>query len=393
MIVAVAFAVAMLGATLPTPLYGLYRQEVGFSELMVTLVFAVYAVGVVAALLLLGRWSDQIGRKPILLGGLVASALSAAVFIVADDLTLLFVARVVSGLSVGMFTGAATATIIELAAPDRRGRATLLATAVNAGGLGLGPLVAGSISEAFGDPLRLVFVVDLVAVAVLILLVAVIPEPGRRVERPQLAPQRLSVPVSVRPVFLPAALSAFAGFAVLGLYTAVVPALLTHDLGVTDRTIVGLVVFLIFGFSAVGQAALGLVPAGRAQAIGVAALGGGALVMGLGVVVGSLALLIAGGVTAATGQGLGFRAGMAAVTGASPPAKRGEVASAYFVVAYVAISVPVVGVGVLGVLVGREGASEIFSLVVAVIAAATMVLLRRTATAGSVPAVASDSAR
>jgi predicted MFS family arabinose efflux permease len=393
LIVAVAFAVAMLGATLPTPLYGLYRQEIGFSEFMVTVVFAAYAVGVIAALLLLGRWSDQIGRKPILLAGLVASAVSAAVFIVADDLTLLFVGRVVSGLSAGMFTGAATATIIELAAPGRRGRATLLATAVNAGGLGLGPLVAGLISEAFGDPLRVVFVVDLVVVAVLILLVAVIPEPGRRVEHPQLAPQRLSVPAAVRPVFLPAALSAFAGFAVLGLYTAVVPALLTHDLGVTDRAIVGLVVFLVFGSSAVGQATLELVPAAHAQTIGVATLGGGALVMGLGVVIGSLALLIAGGITAAIGQGLSFRAGMAAITGASPPAQRGEVASAYFVVAYVAISVPVVGVGVLGVLVGREGASEIFSLVVAAIAATSMVLLRRTATAGSVPAVASDSAR
>lgn len=398
-IVALAFAVTMLGATLPTPLYGLYRQEIGFSEFMVTVVYAAYAVGVMAALLLFGRLSDQIGRKPILLGGLVVSAASAAVFVVADGLPLLFAGRVLSGVSAGLFTGAATATIIDLAAPGRQGRATLLATAVNTGGLGLGPLVAGAFSEAFGDPLRVVFVVDLVVVAVLIVLVALIPEPGQRVARPRLAPQRLSVPAAARPLFLPAALSAFAGFAVLGLYTAVVPSLLTLELGVTNRVVVGLVVFLVFAASAVGQSTLGLVPAGRAQSWGVVALGGGALVMGLGIVATSLALLIAGGIVAATGQGLSFRAGMAAVTGASPPAQRGEVASAYFVVAYVALSVPVVGVGVLGVLVGRQGASEIFSVVVAMIAMVTLVLLRRTAalrppsSAGSAERRAEDAER
>jgi predicted MFS family arabinose efflux permease len=383
-IVALAFAVTMLGATLPTPLYGLYRQELGFSEFMVTVVYAAYALGVMAALLLFGRVSDQIGRKPILLAGLTVSAVSAAVFVIADGLPLLFVGRVLSGVSAGLFTGAATATIIDLAAPGQRGRATLLATAVNTGGLGLGPLVAGAFSEAFGDPLRVVFVVDLALVVVLIVLVALIPEPGHRVARPRLAPQRLSVPAEVRPLFLPAALSAFAGFAVLGLYTAVVPSLLALELEISSRLVAGLVVFVVFAASAVGQGTLGLVPAGRAQVLGVAALGGGALVLGLGVVTASLALLISGGVVAAVGQGLSFRAGMAAVTGASAPSQRGEVASAYFVVAYVALSVPVVGVGVLGVLVGRPGASEIFSVIVAGIAAVALVLLRRTGSPRSV---------
>jgi len=88
--VAFALAVAMLGTTLPTPLYGLYRERFGFSELMITVIFATYAAGVIASLLLFGRLSDQIGRRRVLLPGLALSALSA-VALLADGLALLLV--------------------------------------------------------------------------------------------------------------------------------------------------------------------------------------------------------------------------------------------------------------------------------------------------------------
>src|ERR1700729_2374057 len=130
---ALALAVAMLGTTLPTPLYGLYRQRFGFSELMITVIFATYAAGVIASLLLLlfGRLSDQIGRRRMLLPGLVLSALSAVCFLTATGLPLLLVGRVLSGLSAGIFTGTATATLLDLAPAGRRRRATLVAAMAN----------------------------------------------------------------------------------------------------------------------------------------------------------------------------------------------------------------------------------------------------------------------
>jgi MFS family permease len=99
---AIAFAVAMLGTTLPTPLYAIYRERFGFSELTITVIFATYAAGVIASLLLFGSLSDQIGRRPLLLVGLALSALSAAVFLAADGLPLLLAGRVLSGLSAGI---------------------------------------------------------------------------------------------------------------------------------------------------------------------------------------------------------------------------------------------------------------------------------------------------
>src|SRR3954452_16134594 len=131
MLVAAAFLMTMLGATLPTPLYPLYQQELGFGGLMVTVVFATYAVGVLAALLLVGRLSDQIGRKAVLLPGLGVAAISSLVFLIPHSLVALFAGRVLSGVSAGVFTGVATATLVDLAPEDGRARAGLLAAAVN----------------------------------------------------------------------------------------------------------------------------------------------------------------------------------------------------------------------------------------------------------------------
>ncbi|MGB2719142.1 MAG: MFS transporter [Rhodococcus sp. (in: high G+C Gram-positive bacteria)] len=153
--VAYAFVVAMMGTTMPTPLYALYEIEFGFSVFVVTLVFAAYAVGVLGALLAFGRWSDSLGRRPMLLAAIGFGLISAAVFVTADSLTALVIGRVLSGLSAGIFVGTATVTLIELVPDAWRDRAPAIATAANIGGLGLGPLVAGLLAEYLPHPLRL----------------------------------------------------------------------------------------------------------------------------------------------------------------------------------------------------------------------------------------------
>ena len=159
--VAYALAVTMLGTTMPTPLYPLYRGAFGFSELMVTVIFATYALGAVGALLFAGSVSDEIGRRRVLLFGLALSALSAAAFLLANGVGLLLVGRVLSGLSAGVFTGTATATLVDLAPAERRARATLVAAVANMGALGCGPLLAGLLAQFGPTPLRLAFWVDL----------------------------------------------------------------------------------------------------------------------------------------------------------------------------------------------------------------------------------------
>jgi MFS family permease len=374
---AYAFAVTMLGTTLPTPLYSLYRVEFGFSELMITVIFATYAAGVITALLLVGRLSDQIGRRPVLLPGIALSAASAVAFLLAQGLAPLLIGRVLSGLSAGIFTGTATATLLDFAPHRHPARGTLVATAANMLGLGFGPLLAGLLAQYAADPLRLPFWVDLALLLPATLAIVAIPEPVQVRERPRLRPQGLRVPAQVRPVFIRGALAAFAGFAVLGLFTAVSPAFLGQTLAITNHAVVGLVVFAVFAASFAGQLVFEVAPKRLAMPLGCGALIAGMALVAAGLAVPSLALLVVGGVIAGVGQGLSFRAGLTGVNAAAPPEERGEVASSFFVVAYVAISVPVIGVGVLAEAAGLRTAGLVFAAVVAAIAGVVLALLAR----------------
>jgi predicted MFS family arabinose efflux permease len=383
---ALALSVGMMGTTLPTPLYALYRERFGFSELMVTVVFAVYAAGVIAALLLLGRLSDQIGRRRVLLPALGLSAASASIFLLADGLPLLLTGRIISGFSAGIFTGTATATLVDLAPADRRGRATLVAAVANMGGLGLGVLLAGVVSQWAGAPLRLIFWVYLALLAPAAIGIWAMPEPVTSTSHPRLRARIPRVPSSLRNVFVRAALAAFAGFAVLGLFTAVAPAFLGQDLGVTNRAAVGLVVFSVFAASTVGQAMLTLLPEDVALPAGCVALIAGMALLALSLPTSSLVLLVAASVTAGVGHGLSFRAGLAALNAGSPAAQRAEVASSFFVVAYIGISLPVIGEGALAQAIGLRPAGLAFAAAVATLAAVALTLLATTSRSRSRPA-------
>jgi MFS family permease len=378
-VVALALSLTMLSTTLPTPLYALYRERLGFSELMVTVIFASYASGVIAALAMFGSLSDQIGRRKVLLSGLVFAALSAVAFLLANGLPLLLAGRILSGLSAGIFTGTATATLVDLGRPNERGYSTLVAAVANIGGLGCGPLLAGVVSEWGSSPLRLIFWIDLALLAAAAIGIYSVPEPVKTLTRPRLRPHALSIPRELRVTFTHAALAAFAGTAVLGLFTAVAPAFLSQDLGVTNRAAVGLVVFSVFAASAVGQVLLERLDESTALAGGCLALIAGMGFVAVALAFSSLAMLVVGGAVAGVGQGMTFRAGLAAVNAGAPSSQRSQIASTYFIVTYVGLAVPVVGVGLLAQANGLRPAGLVFTGAVALLAAAVLGRLVRRA--------------
>jgi MFS family permease len=370
-----AFVVTMLSTTLPTPLYELYRHQFGFSELIVAVIFATYGAGVMAALLLFGRLSDEIGRRAVLLGGLVLSAAGMAAFLLADGVPLLLGARFLSGLSAGLVTGTATAALVDLAPRGASARATLLSTIAQIGGLGAGPLLAGIVATCIVSPLHTPFWIVLVLLVPAIVAVWAMPEPGHPDHRLQLRPQRLRVPARAQPAFVRGALAAFAGFAVLGLFTALSPALLATELAHPTPVLVGIVVAAVFLASIAGELFLNHVSEPAGLLIGCLTLIVGMGFLALSLAVSSFALLVPGGLIAGFGQGLGFRAGLAGIVAATAPSQRAEVSSAFFVVAYVALSASVIGVGLLTVTTDLQAAGLVFTGIVAVVAAAGAALI------------------
>ncbi|MET8173250.1 MFS transporter [Streptomyces clavifer] len=372
------FLVCMAGTTLPTPLYGLYQEKFGFSELTVTVVYAVYAFGVIGVLLLSGNVSDAVGRRPVLLWGLGFAAASAVCFLCATGLGWLYAGRLLSGLSAGLFTGAATAYVMESAPHGGASRATFVATAANMGGLGCGPLLAGVLAQYAPWPLYLPFAVHLVllggSVAVLVGLAETVKE--RRPLR-SARPRRPGVPPQVRAVFGPAATASFVGFALFGVFTSVSPAFLAEYLDVDNHAVSGAIVALAFFASTAGQLMAGRIGVARSLLWGCAGLFGGLTLLAGALWWDLLVLVVLSAFVGGSGQGLAFRGALQAVAEACPADRRASVISTLFVVAYAGISVPVIGVGVLSGPIGLEDAGLVFIACMALLVLGAAVYLFR----------------
>jgi MFS family permease len=373
---ACALLIAMVGTTLPTPLYAIYQQRLGFDASWLTIIFSIYAAGVIAALLAVGSWSDQLGRKPLLIAGLVMGAISAIIFLLSDSIAGLLVGRLFSGFSAGIMTGTATVAVIELA-PKTWKNATLVATAANMFGLGLGPLLAGFTSQYLPDPLHLVFYIHLALLLLAAVGIALIRETVQRPPKVKLGIQKPSVPASVRGVFISASIAGLAGFSVAGLFTSMVPSVMIHIMQARSGLLIGAVIGLFFVASIIGQALLQWLPKSRHMTLGCVGLIIGMICLGLSIATAQLLLLIIAGLVAGIGQGMILRAGMGAVTASSPAHQKAAVTSAFFVVLYVSISLPVVAVGFSVRAFGLEHVGEFFASLVAVVALLAMISMRR----------------
>ena len=376
-IVAYVFAATMLGTTLPTPLYVEYQGQFHFSSAIVTVIFAVYAAGVLVALLLAGRSSDRVGRRPVLGSAVVLGALSTVVFIVASDVGWLYVGRVLSGFSAGLMTGTGTAALTDLSGAAGSRRASLVATVANMGGLGLGPLVAGLFAQYGPRPTVLVFEVYLGLLGLAALGVVVVPETVAR--RQPLSPSfnGLGLPDEGRGEFVAAGVAAFAAFSILGMFTALAPSFLGHVLREHNHAVGGVVVFVIFATATVTQAWVVRLPTRPVVMVGIAVFLAGLALIVAALSAASLALFLSGTVVAGGAIGAVFLGTLSVANRLAPEERRGQVVSTYFVFGYVGLIVPVIGVGVASEHIGDFRAVLICSIVLAVLSALSLTRIRR----------------
>ena len=386
-VVAAAFLTAMAFSTVPSPLYPLYQVRDGFSTFMVTIVFAAYAVGVIVSLILAGHVSDWVGRKKVLIAALLLELVAAVMFLSGTALPLLLVARLITGLGVGALTATATAYLHELHSthrPTASGqRFEKVSTAANIGGLGVGPLVAGFLAQFVAAPLHTPYLVFAVLLVVAIVGVTLIPETvDEPAERPAYHPQRISADHGDRAGYFAAAAAGFASFAVFGVFTSVAPGFVAGTLDHPSRALSGVTVFAVFGTAALAQTLTSRMSSKAKLSLGISAEALGLIALVTGMHTLSLPMFLIGGVVAGIGAGVLFKAAVGAVAAMAAPAQRSEALAGLFLISYLGLGIPAVGIGIATLSMSATTAMTGLAAIVLALLTGVAILARRASAAG-----------
>jgi MFS family permease len=370
-LVAAIIGLALFASATPTPLYGDYAARWHFSTGTLTSVYAIYAVGVLAALLLVGRISDEVGRRPVLIVALSALLLSTVLFMEARSVAWLFAARGLQGLATGTALGAAGAALIDLQPRGDARQAALVNGVGSAGGIAAGALVSSLLVQLAPHPrvtpyalLSLLFGAALIATLAL-------PEPVANTRRPRLRLQRPYVPPAIRSTFVLASGGVIASWSIGGLYISLAPSLTQAMLGSASHVVGGAVIFALGGAGAVGQIVFSRLDADRAIGGGMAALAAGMVVSVVAISLDSVVGFVIGSTLGGAGFGVAFMGAIRAVSTAAPVQQRGAVMSAFYVIAYLSLSVPAVFAGFAAGAIGLEPTFRLFGAAVVLIAVPT----------------------
>jgi MFS family permease len=367
----------LAGSSAPTPMYPLYQAEWGFSPITVTIIFGIYALAVLSALLIAGRLSDHVGRRPVLIAATVAQAATMLIFANADGLSGLLIARVIQGLTTGAAVAAIGAGMLDL----HHARGTIANAVAPTMGTALGGILAGVMVRYLPAPTHLVYLVlgaifVLQGIGVLFMAESISPRSGALAS---LKPQ-FRLPIATRGPMLLAVPALAATWALAGFYGSLGPSLIRSMVGSDSSLLGGLALFVLAGSAGVSILLLQRLEARTMMSFGVLALFAGVAAVVTALSYRSAAGFFLGTAAAGIGFGVGFQGAVRSVMSFAAARERAGVLSVIFVVSYLAMGVPAV---IAGYLVARNGnmlatACE-FCAVVMVLAALALlgVLMRR----------------
>ncbi|HEX5191222.1 MAG TPA: MFS transporter [Solirubrobacteraceae bacterium] len=334
----------LASSSAPTPLYATYQAQWGFSAITITVIFGVYAVAVLISLLVFGSLSDHVGRRPVLIAGLVMQSAVMALFAFAGDVDVLLLARVLQGIATGLAVGAIGAALVDL----HPGHGPVANAAGAMGGTASGALASALFVALLPSPTRLVYLVLLVLFVLQAVGVALMAETSARTPG-ALAALRpaIAIPSQVRSTLAVAAPSLVAVWALGGFYLSLGPSLAARVAGTHSAILAGAAVFVLAGSGALTVVALRTV---RARTLSIA--GSTLVVAGVPIVLvaassRSLALFFIGTAVAGAGFGGGFQGGLRTILALAGPAERAGVISVAYIICYLALGLPAILAGVL----------------------------------------------
>jgi MFS family permease len=336
----------MASTSAPSPIYPLYQQRWGFSVTTLTVIFAVYVAGLVAALLTVGSLSDYVGRRPVLVISMLMAAAGTAIFWVADGVFWLVLGRVVQGIATGTATGALTAGLVDFSPEGRLHVGPTMTAAATAFGLAVGGGLTGALAAASPRPDAMIFPVLTVAFVVLAAAIFALPETAMRraVTRAALLP-RARVPRETRQGFMAAVPAIVAEWSVTGLFLALAPSLVRDVLHVQFGAIGGLCITVLFIANCAGGLSAAQIPAQQATILGAILMAIGTAGLATALVFASASFFTGAAIIAGLGVGLTFNGTMRSISGTTSAASRSQVFSVVFVVSYAALGLPSLAAG------------------------------------------------
>jgi len=356
--VAFAFLIVAMSATLPSPLYGLYRTRDHLSAFTITIVYGVFAAGTIGALRAGPAIVGRVGRRGTMLAAVATMMAAAGLLAVWKALPGLVAGRLLTGVAVGLASGTAITFLIELRLrADPRAdvaRARVIGTSVNVGALGIGPLLAGVLAQFAKWPLTLSHLVMVGLGAVALAALAPVPETGSVTRRGDAATSGAELPSTPaaegpRPRLpIPAAAATLAAFAANGLFAGLSGLFLSVTLHHPSHALSGLTLFLVFTSGVISQVATGSWPASRVLAFGTGSMLVGLVSMAVSVRLSSpsLALFLISGALIGAGAGAVFKGTTGLVLETTAPQYRLAMTSALLIVLFIGLSVPVIGAGI-----------------------------------------------
>jgi len=373
--------------TAASPLYRVYQVEFRFSATTLTLLFTAYIAVLLVTLLFFGSLSDYVGRRPVMLAGLAAGAIACGLFLTAHGLGLLFGARALQGVAVGLIAGTAGAALLDLRPSG--GAAPVVSSAATTGGQAVGALGASALAQYALAPTHLVWWLLLAAFAIGIVAVLAMSEPGTvRPGDPSSLRPRVSVPRGARGAFAVAVPGLVASWALGGFYLSLGPSLAAQLLQSNNLVWGGILIFLLTGLGAAASAVLTKRNPSRVTLGGCLVLIIGALVTLASIETGTPAVLFAGTAVAGLGVGATFVGAYRTTIALAPSDDRAGLIAAIYIVSYLATGIPAVIGGIATSHYGLHETALVYVMVVAALAAfAVSLLISRMASGTAVSGV------
>ncbi|MEU4173388.1 MFS transporter [Streptomyces sp. NPDC026665] len=362
---------AMTASSTPSPLYGLYQQKWHFSAVTTTLIYACYAMGAVAVLTVAGSLRAHIGTKRVLVMAAVALGVSFLLFLCATGTGALYTARTVQGMGIGLLTSSAGAALTHLHPRKNPHAAAVVNSAVTSIGIALGAVLSGLAAAYAPAPLALPFFILSASTSLLLFLILLIPqwESGQSPLRTW-RPRPLMVRGTDRGMLLRESLTIVVGWSVAGLYLALGVELTASVMSTQNRASSSLIILIVQGAGGTAPLIWKKLNATRAALSGCLSIVAGLAISVVGIT-GPAAVFFVGAAVTGSGFGLTFMGSLRRVSAA---ALDGDTISAFYAIAYIAVSVPIIAVGVIESLVGLQGAFICFGGIVTFLAASAVVV-------------------